>query len=165
MVNPFLLDSNILIQSYKVDYPFDIAPGFWDYLTELGNGGLIAFPDVIKKEILGYKDDLSTWLNGRESSFHTILTSEKVVIEKYKIILSTVMNNNTYFPSAKKEFASVADSWLIAIALAYGLTIVTQEVLEPNCKRKVKIPNECKRHGVNCINRTDFMRATNFRWH
>lgn len=164
MISPFLLDSNILIQSYRVDYPFDIAPGFWDYLIELGNGGLIAFPDVIKKEILGYKDDLSTWFSSCENNFPTILASEKVVIESYNIILSAVMNNNVYFPTAKNQFASVADSWLIAVALAYGLTIVTQEVFEPNCKKKVKIPNVCKLHGVKYISRTEFMRATNFRW-
>ncbi len=165
MVSPFLLDTNILIQSYRRDYPFDIAPGFWEYLVKLGNEGLIAFPDEVIKEILGYKDDLSTWLKGNETSLLTYLCSEEVVQVKYNIIINSVQTNNVYFQTAKAQFASGADSWLIAVAMAYGLTIVTQEVYEPNCRKRVKIPNECKRHGMKFIDRMEFMRAANFRWH
>jgi len=165
MVKPFLLDTNILIHSHRRDYPFDIAPGFWEYLVKLGNEGLIAFPDEVKKEILGFKDDLSTWLKDNETSFLTYRCGEEVVLEKYKIIINSVQTNNTYFETAKAKFASSADSWLIAVALAYELTVVTQEVYEPYCKKSVKIPNECNRHGIKCIDRMEFMRAATFRWY
>jgi hypothetical protein len=165
MVNPFLLDANILIQSHRRDYPFDIAPGFWEFLAKLGNEGLIAFPDVILKQMIENKDDLSKWMKDNESNFLIYLCSDEVVLSSYGIIINTVQSNNSYKQTAKAQFASDPDSWLIAVAMAYGLTIVTQEVYEPNCKKKVKIPNECRRHGINYIDRTEFMRAANFRWY
>ncbi|HHX94629.1 MAG TPA: DUF4411 family protein, partial [Clostridia bacterium] len=41
--------------------------------------------------------------------------------------------------AAKAEFASVADSWLIAYSKAYDFTIVTNEQYQPHIKRRIPI--------------------------
>lgn len=58
------------------------------------------------------------------------------------------MMNRVYTPTAKAEFASVADSWIIAEALSQSLTIITRETPDPSCKRRVKIPDACNAVGV-----------------
>lgn len=164
MDNQYLLDANVLIKSSKVTYPFDIAPGFWDHLVEKGKEGIIIISEPIKKELLYLNDELSSWLKNNESNFASVDCDETAVIEKYSEIINLVKNDTGYYESAKREFASTADSWLIAIALAYNFTIVTQETYSPNGRRRVKIPNECKRNGIKYINTTEFMRVTNFLW-
>ena len=164
MPNQYLLDTNILITSFRRTYPFDIAPGFWDYLIEKGREGIIVISEPIKQEIYKNDDELSKWLKSNESNFSSVQASDPLVIQKYKQIINLLQKDSRYYESAKREFASSADSWLIAIALAYNFTIVTEETYNHNGHNKVKIPNECKRNGIVYINTTEFMRVTNFLW-
>lgn len=59
--------------------------------------------------------------------------------------------NKQYTPSAKDEFASIADSWLCAYELAYDYTIVTFEKYNPNSKKKIYIPNVCYEFNIKYI--------------
>lgn len=52
-----------------------------------------------------------------------------------------------YDPAAKAEFADVADSFLVAQALAGSHTVVTHERISDGRKR-IKIPNAAAAHGV-----------------
>lgn len=40
------------------------------------------------------------------------------------------------------------DAYLIATAAAKGWTLVTYETPDPNCKKRVKIPDACNALGV-----------------
>ncbi|NLV92260.1 MAG: DUF4411 family protein [Firmicutes bacterium] len=53
--------------------------------------------------------------------------------------------------SAKNEFASGADPWLVAYACAYNCSVVTQEVYKPETQRTVPIPNVCIEFNVGLI--------------
>jgi hypothetical protein len=55
-----------------------------------------------------------------------------------------------YDAAAKIEFASVADSFLVAQAFAGGHTIVTHEVIK-DAKRRIPIPNAAAAHSVPCV--------------
>ena len=46
------------------------------------------------------------------------------------------------------DFVSVADSWLIAEGLSQSMTIITNETPDPQCKKRVKIPDACIAVGV-----------------
>ena len=62
-----------------------------------------------------------------------------------------VQSQNQFSDAAKADFASSADGWLVAYARANGCLVVTQEVLNPDVKRKVPIPNLCKAFDVRWI--------------
>ncbi|HHX95367.1 MAG TPA: DUF4411 family protein, partial [Clostridia bacterium] len=63
--------------------------------------------------------------------------------------------------AAKAEFASVADSWLIAYSKAYDFTIVTNEQYQPHIKRRIPIPNVCNAFSIDCVNTFEMLRALN----
>ena len=49
----------------------------------------------------------------------------------------------SYKLNAINEFQSVADSWIVAHALAYGRVVVTREKPAPGSKKRIKIPDAC----------------------
>ena len=58
----------------------------------------------------------------------------------------------------------VADGWLVAYAQAHNLTLVTQEVRNPDIKKRVPIPNVCEQFNVNFINTFDMLRQLGVRF-
>lgn len=68
-------------------------------------------------------------------------------------------NQSQFTEAAKAEFASVADGWLIAYALAKGCAIVTHEQFDPNIRRRIKIPNACRAFDVPYIDTFQMMRT------
>lgn len=54
--------------------------------------------------------------------------------------------------SAKSEFATVADGWVVAYAAANNLTVVTHEQYAPGARAKVPMPNVCIEFGVKYVN-------------
>ena len=80
------------------------------------------------------------------------------VIDSYRTIINSVNNSEQYKESAKRKFASSADSWLCAYGLALGETIVTLEKYEVEIKKSVKIPNVCREFGIEYIDLLQFMR-------
>jgi len=55
----YLLDTNIFIQAQKIDYPFDVFPGFWEWLERDLKGGVIHSIEPVFKEIKNGNDELS----------------------------------------------------------------------------------------------------------
>lgn len=91
-------------------------------------------------------------------------TSDAKIIAAYRKIITSVQSNAQYTESAKRAFADKADSWLCALALAYGYVITTQEDYKPGAKNVVKIPNVCKEFNIPCINLLQFMREIGIRF-
>jgi DNA polymerase III epsilon subunit-like protein len=85
------------------------------------------------------------------------------VFDAYKEIIEWAMRQTQFTEPAKAEFASVADSWLIACAKAHDYIIVTHEVYDANIKRKIPIPNVCHAFGINYINTFEMLRRLNIR--
>ena len=63
-----------------------------------------------------------------------------------------------YSDAAKADFASGADGWLIAYALARGRVLVTHEVVAPEARRKVPIPNVCEQFHVRYVDTFGMLR-------
>lgn len=163
MTRKYALDANVLINFHRNFYPFDIAPAFWRQLIEKGNFKVILL-DKIKNEIYSNEDQLSEWLKTNEVSFATKKSGDANILPNYTKILASIMDNQQYKESAKSEFASVADSWLCALALTYDHVIVTQETYEPHIKRRVKIPNVCNEFNITYINLQQFVREIGIRF-
>jgi hypothetical protein len=83
------------------------------------------------------------------------------VLSNYgKLIAWSVAAERIYSQKAQADFAAAnaADAHLIATAMTYDYTIITQESSDLKCKNRVKIPDAAKAHGVACINIRDALR-------
>lgn len=125
MGDKYIIDANIFITAHRQLYPFDIAPSFWDQLVEKASDKIIIIEEV-QKELMRSKDLLTDWYTSQSSNFTVLRIPSQEVIESYKKIINSINENDEYKQSAKEEFASIADSWLCAYALAYGETINTR---------------------------------------
>ena len=157
-MDKYLLDANILIRAYRSVYPMDIMPSFWESLLAKAKDGTFALLDLIEDELLVKEDQLSEWLTRNRDDIEILYSFEPKVIDAYGEIINDVINDSQYNPSAKTAFADSVNSWLITYAYANGYTIVTEEKYNPQIKRKVQIPNVCKKFGVRCINTIEFLR-------
>lgn len=156
----FLLDTNVFIEAYRRYYSFDIAPSFWELLEKFAESGKIISIDRIGNELKkGNNDDpLRNWaITNFDQWFMS--TDDQNVFSAYRIIIEWVQKQVQFREYAKAEFASVADSWLIAYALAYNHTIVTHEEYNKDAKKRVLIPNVCKAFNIPYINTFDMLRA------
>lgn len=142
----YLFDTNIFIRS-KNEMPSDIWPTFWNRIAELIREGKIFSSEKVKEEINRGNDDLTEWMKKNVGTeFYQSVDSE--VLDKYKDTQNWVMNNPIFKPAAKNEYAQVADAYLVATAAAKNMTLVTYEVSDPTCRKRVKIPDACIALGV-----------------
>ncbi len=68
------------------------------------------------------------------------------------------VENSDFSQRAKSEFLAGADFRLVAHARAIGSTVVTREKYEPHARKKIKIPNACRRLDVSCADPFDMLR-------
>ena len=162
--NKFLIDSNALMEPYRIYYAFDLIPAYWIELNKFFDSGQIVVLDVVKAEIDKGEDDLASWFSKIDNLVIIPRVTEET-IRNYQEILEFVRSSGYYKEEALQAWApsSVADPWLIASAMANDLTLVTQEVPSgglskktPN--KKAKIPDIARFFEVNTISIYDMMR-------
>lgn len=161
----FVLDTNIFVEAYKRYYSFDIAPAFWRALRYNAEHHLLISIDRIYLEIdrYGADDELKIWANNVFREFF-VPTDSEIVISAYREIIDWAIHQPQFKDSAKTEFASVGDSWLIALAKAYNYTIVTHEEYKPEVKRRILIPNVCRAFDIPYVNTFEMLRTLNVRF-
>jgi hypothetical protein len=162
MRDKYLIDANVFMTAHRQWYPFDLAPGFWEQLVEKASSRIVIIEEI-QKEIRKGQDLLVKWYERECTNFTVIGMPGLDVIESYRTIINSVNNSEQYKASAKREFASSADSWLCAHGLALGETIVTLEKYDAEIKRRVKIPNVCCEFGIEYIDLLQFMREIGIR--
>ena len=143
----YLLDANVFIQASRLHYGFDFCPAFWDWLERENRNGKVFSIRQILDELLA-PDDLTDWARNRGDYLFKLVDND--AMEKYIDVVNWVQTNG-FKSIAVSTFMQVADSYLIAYALAHEHTVVTHEV-PANTLNKVKIPNVCTGLGIDCIN-------------
>lgn len=142
----YLLDTNVFINARRHYYGFDLCPGFWDWLDRGSAAGVVASVEAVFDELIEYGDELSDWARTRRGFFMPVTAGEVVAVST---VNRWANDSPDYDAAAKTEFASVADSFLIAQALAGGHTVVTHEVIK-DTRKKIQIPNAAAALGVPC---------------
>lgn len=151
----YLVDSNFFIQAHRATYPLDIATGFWNKVKMLADSGTIFSIDKVRNELYDKNDALENWCraNLSESFFKD---SSGIIKEYSQIVAWAVSKADYYLPNALNEFldADEADAFIIAYALSDkdNITIVTQEISQPNKKSKIKMPEPCNYLGIKFLN-------------
>ena len=146
----YLLDTNTLIEAYKRYYGFDIIPGFWEWLITKNNKDMLFSIQEVKEEILCMEDSLTLWAKQRKGFF---LEFTGIHAEHASTLMKWAKKSNRSFKEhAIDEFSKSADLYLIAHAMAGKHVVVSLEVPDPNTKKKIKIPDVCKKFNIECIN-------------
>jgi hypothetical protein len=157
-VRGFVLDANVFIEASRRYYPFDVCPGFWRALILQCKDKRIRSIDRVEKELHEGKDQLSRWAKESAPEGFFKKTADRAVIERFKEMVGWVHSEAQYAVEAKKEFADVADGWVVAYATSNALVVVTQEVYNREIKTKVPVPNACRQFGVEYVNTFDMLR-------
>ncbi|MBK5261046.1 MAG: DUF4411 family protein [Peptostreptococcaceae bacterium] len=155
----YLLDSNIFIQAKNSQYPFDAFPGFWEWLKRDMEAGIVASIEPVYKEIIKGNDELGDWVKVCQECGCFLSVDDSKTQTKFAEVASWAVDPAQDFkPTAYQEFLQVADSWLIAKAHSTEATVVTLEKFDPQCKKRVLIPNACETFGVEYINTIELIR-------
>ena len=150
----YLLDADVFIRAKNLHYGFDFCPGFWDWLVQANQRGLVFSIEKVGDEIEAGDDDLSTWARERGPEFFLRPTSD------LPAALGTVSRwviRQRYQPTAIDTFLGIADFYLIAQALAGGYAIVSHEIPSDSVKR-IKIPNVCIGLDIKCLTPFEMLR-------
>lgn len=110
-------------------------------------GSVASIPQV-KQEILdGKSGQVTTWVGGLPKSFW-LQPSQQTVTSMAKLSAWTMDPARQYFPSARSDFLSKADYFLVAAAHAGGHDVVTREQPAPGAKKRILIPDACLAMGI-----------------
>ncbi|MDQ8163600.1 MAG: DUF4411 family protein [Gemmatimonadota bacterium] len=147
----YLLDANVLITAKRDHYRFATFPCYWDYVLQRAGDGTLCSVDPVRQELIEKQDDLSQWVTDScpDTMFETPDGATGVALTKLGIW--TMAPERPYSQAARAEFLGVADSVLVAHALAHEHTVVTHEKPAPQAIHKIKIPDACRALGVRCI--------------
>ena len=148
----YLLDANVFIEAAKHYYGFDLVPSFWRELVDKGREGRIISIDKVKAELDDKEDILKQWAGDDFVQWFEVTNTIDVVVA-YKKIMEWIEKSD-FSDKAKKDFTNKnkADAWIVAYAMTRGYVVVTHEQFKPGIKRKVPIPNACRKFRVKSIN-------------
>ena len=157
----YLIDSDVLITAKNFAYRFEFCRGFWDWMIQAHQHGIVYSIDKVKSEILrGLAiDPLRQWVeNELGHNFFSPSITDPAVMKNYAQLMSWSIGSG-YTDGAKSVFAEPdrADAFLIATAKTHGSIIVTGETSEPKKLGTVKIPDAAKAFGVQTISIYDLL--------
>jgi len=159
----YVLDANVFIEAAHRYYALDLAPRFWQSLIDHASNGCVMSIDRVQKELGRGNDDLAEWANGHFRNAFMPTTAPEV-IDGYRDLMVWVQSQGQFVAAAKADFARGADGWLVAYARANGCVVVTHEVLAPDVRRKVPIPNLCVAFRVRWIDTFTMLRQLGVRF-
>lgn len=158
MTAGYLLDSNVLIAAKNSYYSFDLCPGFWEALLAAHKAERIFSLDRVEVELRKGDDDLVDWVSRLPKGFF-LGSTDADSVKHFAAMQQWAAKCGQFGPSARDEFARVADGWLMATAKAKGHTLVTQERYRADAKRKVPMPNVCKQFAIAYMDTFDMLRT------
>lgn len=145
----YLFDANTFIESCRSYYPFDVAPGFWTFLTNANQAGRLASIEAVYKE-LTFPPALKAWADSGAPAFWLPDTAESLA-EAGRMVAWANSSDRPYNDAARAEFADSADLRLVSIAAVSDGVVVTREVAAPEGRKRVKLPDVCAAFEVRCL--------------
>ena len=156
----YLLDADVFIRAKNLHYGLDFCPAFWDWLIKSNKAKQVFSIEKVGDEVEAGDDELAAWAAKRGPDF--FLKPDAGMVPALGKV-STWATGQRYDPSAVSTFLQVADYYLIAHALAHGLTLVTHEIASSSTKR-IKIPDACIGLGVKCMTPYEMLRRERARF-
>lgn len=152
----YILDTNALIQ-FSVWLPIDLNKSFWSNMEKsLENGGWTLL-DIMVDEIKYSNDGLKKWCEDQKKNGFM-----KSIEDKHRDRATEI--NNSYKMIDETTGKSTGDTYLIAYAEAYKLTVFSREAPRKNNEDLYKIPDVCRELSVNRIYKPkEFIKAIGYK--
>ena len=130
----YCIDTSSLIAAWQERYPIENFPSFWNKFDGLITDNRLVAPIEVLHETSKRSDELHAWLKQRKAMFKEI--DDTIQIQVAEIL--------TRFPRlvGERKLRNSADPWVIAMAYANGLQLVTDEKPTGSPTRP-KIPDVC----------------------
>ena len=157
----YLLDADVFIQAVNAHYQFNLCPGFWDWLDRENQRGQVHSVDRVYAELTA-PVALTNWTSARQQNF--FLAPDQPVTNAMPTVAQWAQSQPNYTAAARSEFLQAGDFYLIAHALAHGLTVVTHERSAPAAQKRIKIPDACAGVGVDCVDPYEMLVAEGARF-
>jgi hypothetical protein len=162
----YLIDTNILLEPFKITNPIDLHPTYWSKLKLILERDDVISIDKVKAELFYLEDELAHWCKVNIPKRFWKLSN--ACLAEYAEIQNWAQNKH-YNQRALLQFADSknADPFLVAYAKYFKsldnseITLVTQEVSNPESKRNIKLPDVCICFGIRYIKINDFFREIN----
>jgi len=158
----YVLDTNVFIEAHRDSYPLDVATSFWNTLKKLAEEEKIISIDKVKAEIDRNEDELNKWIEAHLPEDFFKNTEEGKLLNNYGLMAPWAESRSDHYQrGAIDEFLEFdnADAWLVAWCKATGDILVTQEVSNPQQKRRIPLPEPCNALDVKYCNMIDMFRA------
>ncbi len=159
----YLLDADTFIRAHRQHYRFTFCPAYWTAILNHHSTGTIASITQVRKELLRGKDDLSAWTKNNLPVSFFKGTEDTKVIHVFATISKWVVSLSHLSSGAQSHFASSADGWLVAFAKVNGYSVCSYEVLSPESKSNIKLPDVCKQFAVPYVNPYDMLETLDVR--
>ena len=158
----YILDSSVFMQAKNEYYNFEFCPAFWELLVVLNQQDILVSIDRVLVEILKGNDKLVTWVQkeGKNLFKNTNIISVK---NNMNDIYQWLKNNGKFSDAMIDDFYDGADIWLIASAMSWECSVVTQESIRKS-KSKIQIPEVCDYFKVKCISTFKMLEECNRRF-
>lgn len=145
----YSVDTSAFLDAWTRYYPLDVFPTIWSQMDRAARDGTLFACDEVLRE-LGKKDDgAHDWMKARPE----MVVSLDAEIEAH---VREIMDRYRRLVDSKKG-RSGGDPFVIAVARAKGLTVITGE----NATRKIeapRIPDVCDDLGLRWARMLDFFR-------
>jgi Domain of unknown function (DUF4411) len=144
MITRYSVDTSALIQPWRDVYPPRRFKGFWQRYTSLFDSGQAVAVDEVLRELRKKDgDDLLAWVKERPSAMFVALEPDiqRATTQALDLCRRMVGSHKGY---------NVADPFVIGLAIARELTVVTFETPSGGLKRP-RIPDVCKELHVPCV--------------
>ena len=148
----YCIDTTVFIDAGERYYPPDIVPGFWKNLDTLIVAGRMKAPEMLIEELERKDDDWRQWVYQRKETL--IVPMDLPQMEAVQKVVAV------YVAEGIDANRITGDPFFIALALANGLTVVTNE--KPR-RGGAKIPKICTTLGVQSIGLLELMRREGWR--
>lgn len=132
----YVLDTNVLID-FAIWHPIPLSTVFWDCLAVNLDKKLWVLLDEVMREIEGkYQPALAKWCKDAE----TAGLVQKIPDENRN---RGIVINKLYPIIDAKSHKSIVDTYLIAFAEKYNLTVFSREAHKEDTTKLNKIPDVC----------------------
>lgn len=144
-------DTSAFIHSWVRTSPPDIFVTLWERLDGAIAAGTVVSPEEVYKELERQEGDtLLAWVRERRADL--VVPLEDDLQER----VTRIGAEFAPFVTGDAD-RNQADPWVVGLAMARGLTVVTQEI-RPGSPDSPTIPRVCRHFGVPFMNTFEFMR-------
>ena len=157
----YYLDANVFIEAKNGPYGMDIVPSFWKLLDDQSEAGVICSSTMVYEELATGNDELADWAKQRKNT--DLFRDPCEDVQRIFNQIATYVQGR-YPEHQAQRFLSGADAWVVAHAEVEDAVVVTHEALVNEHSEKPKIPNICKRFGVEWVNAYQMLRELGARF-